>query len=68
MSAPESEPLRFELTDGVATLTLSRPEKLNAFSGAMGKALSAAYRRCDEDDSIRAVVLTGAGRAFYAFA
>jgi enoyl-CoA hydratase/carnithine racemase len=61
-----SEPLGFALEDGVATLTLDRPEKLNAFSGAMGKALAAAYRRCDEDDEIRAVVLTGAGRAFCA--
>jgi enoyl-CoA hydratase/carnithine racemase len=60
------EPLRFELADGVATLTLSRPDRLNAFSGAMGEALSAAYRRCDEDDAVRAVVLTGAGRAFSA--
>ena len=60
------EPLRFELVDGVATLTLSRPDRLNAFSGPMGEALSAAYRRCDEDDSVRAVVLTGAGRAFSA--
>jgi enoyl-CoA hydratase/carnithine racemase len=58
--------LRFELEDGVATLTLDRPDKLNAFSGAMGAALAAAYRRCDEDDDVRAVVLTGAGRAFCA--
>jgi enoyl-CoA hydratase/carnithine racemase len=62
----DDEPLRFELDGGVATLTLSRPEKLNAFSGAMGAALSAAYRRCDEDDAVRAVVVTGAGRAFCA--
>jgi enoyl-CoA hydratase/carnithine racemase len=56
---------RFELgADGVALLTLDRPERLNAFSGAMGRALAAAYRRCDEDDDVRAVVLTGAGRAF----
>jgi enoyl-CoA hydratase/carnithine racemase len=59
-----AEPLRFELADGVATLTLQRPEADNAFSGAMGAALSAAYRRCDEDDAVRAVVLTGAGPAF----
>ncbi len=62
-----SEQLRFELdADGVATLTLNRPDKLNAFSGAMGEALAVAYRRCDEDDAVRAVVLTGAGRAFCA--
>jgi enoyl-CoA hydratase/carnithine racemase len=59
--------LRFELDEhGVATVTLERPDKLNAFSGAMGEALAAAYRRCDEDDAVRAVVLTGAGRAFCA--
>ena len=62
-----SEHLRFELDDaGVATLTLNRPEKLNAFSGEMGEALAAAYRRCDEDDAVKVVVLTGAGRAFCA--
>jgi enoyl-CoA hydratase/carnithine racemase len=60
------QPLRFELADGVATLTLQRPDRLNAFSGAMLEALAAAYRRCDEDDAVRAVVLTGAGRAFSA--
>jgi enoyl-CoA hydratase/carnithine racemase len=60
------EPLRFELSDGVATLTLQRPERLNAISGAMLEALTNAYRRCDEDDDVRAVVLTGAGRAFSA--
>jgi enoyl-CoA hydratase/carnithine racemase len=59
--------LRFELdSDGVATLTLDRPAKLNAFSGEMGRSLAEAYRRCDEDDAVRAVVLTGAGRAFCA--
>jgi enoyl-CoA hydratase/carnithine racemase len=61
-----AEDLRFDLEDGVAVLTLNRPEKLNAFSGAMGEALGDAYRRCDEDDAVRAVVLTGAGRAFCA--
>jgi enoyl-CoA hydratase/carnithine racemase len=58
--------LRFELHDRVALITLNRPEKLNAFSGEMGRALEEAYRRCDEDDDVSAVVLTGAGRAFCA--
>jgi len=58
--------LRFEVDDGVATLTLDRPESLNAYTGAMGRELGAAYRECDRDDAIRAVVLTGAGRAFCA--
>lgn len=58
--------LRFEITDGVALVTLDRPEVRNAFSGTMGRALDAAYRRCDEDDDVRAVVLTGAPPAFCA--
>ncbi|NNL67943.1 MAG: crotonase [Myxococcales bacterium] len=61
MSYPD---LRFELDDGVATLTLDRPEQRNAFSGAMGESLGRAYRRCDDDDDVRAIVLTGAGEAF----
>jgi enoyl-CoA hydratase/carnithine racemase len=56
--------LRFEVADGVARITLNRPAQRNAFSGEMGEALGAAYRRCDSDDAIRAVVLTGAGDAF----
>ena len=59
-----NEDLRFELDAGVATITLQRPEQDNAFSHQMGVGLSAAYRRCDEDDAVRAVVLTGAGRCF----
>lgn len=62
----QTEDLRFELDAGVALITLDRPEHLNAFSGAMGRSLGEAYRRCDEDDAVRAVVLTGAGRAFCA--
>jgi enoyl-CoA hydratase/carnithine racemase len=58
--------IRFELDDGVATITLHRPDALNAFSGLMGRELGEAYERCDADDDVRAVVLTGAGRAFCA--
>ena len=54
------------IEDGVATITLNRPDELNAFSGEMGKLLGEAYVRCDEDDEVRAIVLTGAGRAFCA--
>ena len=56
--------LLFSVEDGVALITLNRPGQRNAFSGAMGESLGAAYRRCDGDDAIRAVVLTGAGDAF----
>ncbi len=54
------------LRDRVAVLTLNRPESLNAFSSAMGRSLTAALRACDADDEVRAVVITGAGRAFCA--
>lgn len=60
------EDIRFDVNDGVAIITLYRPEQLNAYSGKMGIELGHAYRTCDDDDSIRAVVLTGAGRAFCA--
>jgi enoyl-CoA hydratase/carnithine racemase len=58
--------LRFALHDGVATIELHRPEQRNAFSGRMGEELGQAYRRCDADDAVRAIVLTGAGDAFCA--
>lgn len=59
-----SNDLLFEIEEGVALVTLNRPEQRNAFSGPMGEALGNAYRTCDGDDAIRAVVLTGAGDAF----
>src|SRR5260370_3274118 len=58
--------LRFEVLDRVAVIALHRPERRNAFTAAMGDSLGRAYRRCDEDDEIRAVVVTGAGDAFCA--
>lgn len=58
--------LTFAVDGDVAVITLSRPERKNAFTGAMGVSLGAAYRRCDEDDRVRAVVVTGAGDAFCA--
>ncbi|MGW1995555.1 enoyl-CoA hydratase/isomerase family protein [Embleya sp. NPDC001921] len=58
--------IQFAIRDGVAVITLDRPEKLNVFSGGMGVALGDAYARCDADDAVRVVVLTGAGRAFCA--
>ena len=58
--------IRFAVEEGVATITLHRPEHRNAFTGAMGRELGRAYRECDADDAIRAVILTGAGDAFCA--
>jgi enoyl-CoA hydratase/carnithine racemase len=52
--------------DGVAVITLNRPERLNAMSGGMTQLLGEAYVACDGDDAVRVVVLTGAGRAFSA--
>jgi 2-(1,2-epoxy-1,2-dihydrophenyl)acetyl-CoA isomerase len=52
--------------DAVATITLNRPEKLNAFTGTMREELAETLRACESDASVRVVVLTGAGRAFCA--
>ncbi len=64
MSDPEN--IRFEVEDGVATITLHRPEKLNAYTLAMGDEVVAAFARCREEPAVRAVIWTGAGRAFCA--
>ena len=57
----------FEVEDRVATITLNRPEQMNTWTSVMSGELSQAMHRCNEDDEIRAVVLTGAGdRAFCA--
>ncbi len=53
-----------EARDGVTTITLNRPEKLNAFAGAMREELLAALRAAGADPTSRVVVITGAGRAF----
>jgi enoyl-CoA hydratase/carnithine racemase len=55
-----------EVDAGVAVVTLNRPEQLNAYTAEMGTLLSRAYRDCDDDDDVRAIVVTGAGRAFCA--
>ncbi|MFW2850938.1 enoyl-CoA hydratase [Sphingomonas sp. TX0543] len=62
-----SELVLVEIADGVATITLNRPEAMNALSIALRRALHDAVRRVDDDEAVRAVVLTGAGtRAFTA--
>jgi enoyl-CoA hydratase/carnithine racemase len=55
-----------EVHDSIALITFNQPDKLNTFSVSMMEGLGAAYRRCDEDDDVRVVVLTGAGSAFCA--
>lgn len=61
-----SPDLAVDIDSGVAVLTLNRPDRLNAYTAEMGELLGRAYRDCDEDDDVRAIVLTGAGRAFCA--
>src|SRR5213593_3781613 len=60
------EQILHEVVDGVLTITLHRPEKLNAFTPTMMRELIDAFDRADADDAVRAVVVTGAGRAFCA--
>lgn len=62
-----SEPtVLLEVADGVAMITLNRPDKLNAFNEAMHSELAHAFDRIEAEESIRAAILTGAGRAFCA--
>ncbi len=60
------ETILLEVKDQVATITLNRPERLNAWTPEMAVELSDALSLCNERDEVRAVVLTGAGRAFCA--
>src|SRR3546814_10867362 len=59
-----AEPLLFAKRDGIATLTLNRPDVGNAINTALIEALAQASVQCERDASIRCVVLTGAGRLF----
>jgi enoyl-CoA hydratase/carnithine racemase len=60
------EQILYRVDDGVALVTLNRPEKLNAMTAQMGAELGDAMAEADGDDAVRAVVVTGAGRAFCA--
>jgi len=60
------ETIALEVNDGVATITLQRPDRLNAFTFRMGAELVDAFDTCDADDEVRAVIVTGAGRGFCA--
>jgi enoyl-CoA hydratase/carnithine racemase len=55
-----------DAADGVLTITLDRPDQLNAFTGVMLRELLDAFDRADSDDDVRVVVVTGRGRAFCA--
>ena len=62
----QTDELLYELDDHVAIITLNRPDRMNAISGPMLEALSARLVACQKDPEVRAIILTGSGRAFCA--
>ncbi|MFL6647462.1 MAG: enoyl-CoA hydratase-related protein, partial [Sulfurifustaceae bacterium] len=58
--------LRYEVEGRILTITLNRPERMNAFNGQMCRELIAAFDRADADDDVKVVIVTGAGKAFCA--
>ncbi|MGH2892762.1 MAG: enoyl-CoA hydratase-related protein, partial [Solirubrobacteraceae bacterium] len=60
------EQITADTADGVLTLTLNRPDRLNAWTPTMGEELIAAFDAADADDDVRAIIVTGAGRGFCA--
>lgn len=63
---PDFETAKLEIADGVATLTLNRPDRMNAFNETMVRDMVAAFDITDANDDVRAVIVTGAGKAFCA--
>jgi enoyl-CoA hydratase/carnithine racemase len=66
LKTPSFETLIYEKADGIATVTLNRPERMNAFTPEMMRDLIEVFDVTDADDDVRAVIVTGAGRAFCA--
>ena len=66
MAQPTFDTLLYDVADGIATITLNRPEKLNAFNAQMMRDMIAAFDATDADDAVRVVIVTGAGRGFCA--
>jgi enoyl-CoA hydratase/carnithine racemase len=62
----EYSDISYDAADGIATITLNRPDKLNAFTPVMCEELVDAFDHTDADDDVRAVIVTGAGRGFCA--
>jgi enoyl-CoA hydratase/carnithine racemase len=60
------EHIACELSESILTITLNRPDKLNAYTAQMGRELAQAFDQADSDDAVRVIIVTGAGRAFCA--
>src|SRR5207247_6393180 len=60
------EQIRYEVADQILTITLDRPDRLNAWTPTMQRELIDAFDNADADDDVRAIVVTGAGRAYCA--
>ena len=60
------EQILYDVAESVATVTLNRPDKLNAWTGQMEKEVQAAMAQAEADDAVRVIILTGAGRGFCA--
>jgi enoyl-CoA hydratase/carnithine racemase len=60
------ETINYDVADKIATITLNRPDRLNAFTAQMMVDLIDAFGKADDDDDVRAVIVTGAGRGFCA--
>jgi len=65
-SGPTYETIEYAIGDGIATIAFARPDKLNAYTPAMGEETVAAFERARDDEAVRVGVLTGRGRAFCA--
>ena len=61
-----AEIVRYERQDGVAVITLNRPDRMNAFDTDMRAAVTEAFAKAYDDDSVRVVIFTGEGRCFSA--
>jgi len=66
VTATEYTQIRYDVADNIATITLHRPEQLNAFTGVMMREMIEAFDAIDADDDVRAVIVTGEGRGFCA--
>ncbi|MFN5716804.1 MAG: enoyl-CoA hydratase-related protein, partial [Bradyrhizobium sp.] len=60
------ETIKYEVAEQILTITLNRPDKLNAFNATMQQELIDAFDKADKDDDVRAIIVTGEGRGFCA--